>query len=106
MKSSLTALALAVGLAVAGAPIARAHDGAHAAEAMTVGEVKKVDASAEKITIKHGPIPHLDMTEGMTMVFKASDPAMLKNVKAGDSIRFQAEKVKGELTVTKVEKAR
>ena len=44
------------------------------------------------------------MTEDMTMVFKASDPALLKNVKAGDKIRFQPERVNGELTVTKVEK--
>src|SRR5215510_8988325 len=68
------------------------------------GEVTKVDESAGKITIKHGPIKKLDMDEGMTMVFKANDPAMLKQVKAGDKIKFDAEKVDGQFTVTKIEK--
>jgi Cu(I)/Ag(I) efflux system protein CusF len=68
------------------------------------GEVTKVDESAGKITIKHGPIKKLDMDEGMTMVFTASDPAMLKQVKAGDKIRFDAENRNGQFTVTKIEK--
>ena len=46
------------------------------------GQVTKVDESAGKITIKHGPLKKFDMDEGMTMVFRAGDPAMLKTVKA------------------------
>jgi Cu(I)/Ag(I) efflux system protein CusF len=68
------------------------------------GEVTKVDESAGKITIKHGPIKKLNMDEGMTMVFKASDPAMLKQVKPGDKIKFDADNVNGQFTVTKIEK--
>jgi Cu/Ag efflux protein CusF len=68
------------------------------------GEVVKVDESAGKITIKHGPIKKLNMDEGMTMVFKANDPAMLKQVKRGDKIRFDANNVNGQFTVTKIEK--
>lgn len=45
------------------------------------GLVTKVDESAGKITIKHGPIRKFDMDEGMTMVFRANDPATLKAVK-------------------------
>ena len=71
---------------------------------MVDGEVTKVDESAGKITIKHGPIKKLDMEEGMTMVFKASDPAMLKQVKPGDKISFDADNVNGQFTVTKIEK--
>ena len=71
---------------------------------MVDGEVTKVDEPAGKITIKHGPIKKLDMEEGMTMVFKASDPAMLKQVKPGDKIRFDADNVNGQFTVTKIEK--
>jgi Cu(I)/Ag(I) efflux system periplasmic protein CusF len=71
---------------------------------MVDGEVTKVDESAGKITIKHGPIKKLDMDEGMTMVFKASDAAMLKRVKAGDKIKFNAENVNGQYIVTKIEK--
>src|ERR1700682_5002420 len=72
---------------------------------MTDGEVIKVDESAGKITIKHGPIKKLDMPdEGMTMVFRASNPAMLKQVKPGDKIKFDADNVNGQFTVTKIEK--
>lgn len=69
------------------------------------GQVVKVDPSAEKITIKHGPIPKLGMDEGMTMVFK-TNPAMLKAVKVGDKVKFDAEQVNGEYTVTTIEKTK
>lgn len=73
---------------------------------MIDGTVTKIDAAAGKITLKHGPIKKLDMDEGMTMVFRAADPAMLKAVKAGDKVRFDADKVNGQFTVTKIEKAK
>jgi Cu/Ag efflux protein CusF len=69
------------------------------------GRVEKVDSAAGKITIEHGPIPNLDM-EAMTMVFRAGDPAMLKQVKRGDRVRFTAERVNGQITVTKIQKGR
>jgi Cu/Ag efflux protein CusF len=31
--------------------------------------------------------------DGMTMVFKAGDPAMLKDVKAGHKVKFTADRV-------------
>jgi Cu(I)/Ag(I) efflux system protein CusF len=70
------------------------------------GQVTKVDQSAKKITIKHGPIRKLDMDEGMTMVFVAPDPNMLKAVKAGDKVKFDAERVNGQLTLKTIEKAK
>jgi len=70
------------------------------------GQVTKVDESAGKITIKHGPIKKFDMDEGMTMVFRAGDPAMLKQVKAGDKVNFVPGRVDGQLTVTKIEKVK
>jgi Cu/Ag efflux protein CusF len=75
-----------------------------AQQSLADGEVTKVDESAGKITIKHGPIKKLNMDEGMTMVFKANDPAMLKQVKPGDKIKFDADNVNGQYTVTKIEK--
>jgi Cu(I)/Ag(I) efflux system protein CusF len=72
---------------------------------MIGGVVTKVNESAEKITIKHEPIPNLDMGE-MTMVFRAADKAMLKQVKKGDKIRFTAERVNGQITVTSIGKAK
>lgn len=77
---------------------------ATAAELPSVkGEIKKVDTSAGKVTIKHDAIPNLEM-DGMTMVFKAADPAMLTGLNAGDKINFQADKVNGQITVVKIEK--
>jgi len=74
------------------------------AKLMVEGEVVKVDQSAGKITIKHGPIKKLAMDEGMTTVFRADDPALLKQVRAGDKIKLDAENVNGEYKVTKIEK--
>jgi Cu/Ag efflux protein CusF len=70
------------------------------------GQVTKVDQSAGKITIKHGPARKLGMDEGMTMVYMAKDRAMLKTVKAGDKIKFDADQVNGQFTVTKIEKTK
>ncbi len=70
------------------------------------GQVMKVDQPAGKITIKHGPAKRLGMESGMTMVYKAQDPAMLKAVKAGNKIKFDAAQVNGQYTVTKIETAK
>jgi Cu(I)/Ag(I) efflux system protein CusF len=75
------------------------------AQSLSDGEVRKVDKDAKKITIKHGPLQNLDMPP-MTMVFQVKDPAMLEQVKAGDKVKFQAEKVGGAFTVTKIEPAK
>ena len=69
---------------------------------MTEGEVRKVDKEAKKITLKHGPISNLDMP-AMTMVFQVADPAMLEQVKAGDKVRFSADKAGSGYAVTKIE---
>jgi Cu(I)/Ag(I) efflux system protein CusF len=73
---------------------------------MINGQVTKVDESAGKITLKHGPIKKLDMNEGMTMVFRVQDPAMLRQVKVGDKVRFDADRINGQFTVTRIEKAK
>jgi Cu(I)/Ag(I) efflux system protein CusF len=96
MRSVLLATAMAAFLASAPA----------GAQALINGAVMKVDESAGKITLKHGPIKKLDMDEGMTMVFRAADPAMLKALKAGDKVKFDADKINGQFTVTKIEKAK
>ncbi len=73
---------------------------------MVDGQVTKIDESAGKITLRHGPIKKFDMDDGMTMVFRAQDPAMLKQVKVGDKIKFETDKVNGQFTVTKIQKAK
>lgn len=69
---------------------------------MTDGEIRKVDKDTKKITIKHGEIKNLDMP-GMTMVFQVKDPAMLDKVKAGDKVKFTAEKTGGAIVVTDIQ---
>ena len=69
----------------------------------TEAEVRKVDKAAGKVTLKHGPIKKFDM-ESMTMVFRVADPAMLDKMKAGDKIEFEADRVNGAITLTKIGK--
>lgn len=75
-----------------------------AESAMAEGEVRKVDMDAKKITIRHGPIPALNMPP-MTMVFQVRDPALLDAAKAGDKIRFSAEQDRGAFVVNRIERA-
>jgi Cu/Ag efflux protein CusF len=101
------ALMVVVGAILAGPALWRAAmPEAAAQEALIDGQVMKIDQSGGKITIKHGPAPRLGMENGMTMVYKAQDPAMLKAIKAGNKIKFDAEQVNGQYTVTKIEKAK
>lgn len=102
MKRNALAAVAVTALLMVGAPAG----GIAQTEPMIAGQVTKVDESAQKITIKHGPLKKFDMDEGMTMVFRAADPAMLKSVKAGDKIRFVPDRVNGQFTVTKIEKAK
>ena len=67
------------------------------------GEIRKVDKDAGKLTIKHGPIPSIDMPP-MTMVYRVKDAAMLDQLKPGDKVKFSAEKVGGAYTVTAIDK--
>lgn len=68
------------------------------------GEVRRVDARAQTITLKHGEIRNLDMPP-MTMAFKVQDPALLAQIKAGDKVRFTADKLGGNYTVLSLEPA-
>lgn len=72
---------------------------------MVDGQVTKVDESAKKITLRHGPIKKFGMDEGHTMVFAVQDPALLKQVKTGDKVKFVPDRVNGQFVVTKIEKA-
>jgi Cu/Ag efflux protein CusF len=69
------------------------------------GQVTKIDEAQAKITLKHGPITNLNM-DGMTMVFAVTDATALKTVKVGDKVKFEADRVNGRLTVTKIERAK
>jgi Cu/Ag efflux protein CusF len=63
-----------------------------ASTAAVAAEVRKVDAAQNKITLRHDPIPHLDMS-AMTMVFEvreAADRKLLPQIKPGQRLRFVA----------------
>ncbi|MEH6434759.1 copper-binding protein [Massilia sp. DD77] len=105
------AAAIALGAASLGAGAQHTghegHEHAHAptpaaAAALAEAEVKKVDKEAGKITLRHGELKNLGMAP-MTMVFRVKDAAMLDTVKAGDKVRFAAERANGALTVVQLE---
>jgi Cu(I)/Ag(I) efflux system protein CusF len=101
---------LLIGLAAAtGAPFASLAS-LHPAQAQSSGPVRgqviDVDQSAGEITIRHGPMKKLGMDHGMTMVFHAQDPAMLRRVKAGERVKFEAKDKNGEYSVTRIEKVK
>ncbi len=96
MNRWIAALTLATSAVLAAAP---------AQAQSTDAEVMKIDKAQQKITLKHGEIKNLDMPP-MTMVFRAQDPAMLDAVKVGDKVKFDADKVGGQYTVTKLAPAR
>lgn len=85
--------------ATTGAPDALAAATAPASLPEVEGEIRKVDAAAGKLTIRHGPIDNLDMG-AMTMIFRVKEPEMLTRVQAGDKVRFTVDRVDGLLTVT------
>lgn len=70
------------------------------------GEVKKIDESAGKITVHHGPMKAFDMENPMTMVYRVKDSAILKQVKVGEKVQFDVTRENGAFTITKVQKTK
>jgi Cu(I)/Ag(I) efflux system protein CusF len=103
--------ALLLGIVVVAPAMAAGDHAGHAKDAkpvatadagdMSDGEVRKIDKSAGKITLKHGEIKNLDMP-GMTMVFQVKDPALLDKVKEGDKVKFKAAKEGSSYVVTEM----
>ena len=106
----LLAAILIAGAAALGASTALAQNdrpvATAAAAQLADGEIRKVDKEAKKLTIRHGPLPELDMPTPMTMVYQVRDPALLEQVKPGDKVKFAAEKIGGAFTVTRIEPAK
>ena len=70
------------------------------------GEVRKIDEGTGKITLKHGPAKSLGMDEPMTMVYRVKDPALLRQVKVGDKVQFEAEGGDAGYTITSIRKTK
>ncbi|TAJ93872.1 MAG: copper-binding protein [Gammaproteobacteria bacterium] len=111
MKIFLSALIIALGSFTTITGCAQEDHSIHDAMAQTDmqatvplvhGEVKKVDKTAGTVTLAHDAIPNLEMP-AMTMSFKVEDAGWLERMQPGDHIRFSAENVDGEFTVTHFE---
>lgn len=63
------------------------------------GEVRKIDLSQGKLTLKHAEIKALDMP-AMTMVFKLRDSKQAEGLSVGDKVLFEAQRIDGQYTVT------
>lgn len=79
----------AVGLAVA------------APSAPVQGEVRRINPGEGKITLKHEPIPELDLP-AMTLVFRVQDTRLMANVKPGDKVTFTADRIDGQYTIISI----
>lgn len=75
---------------------------AQAQQGNATGEVRRIDAAAGKITLKHGTIDALELP-GMTLVYLI-DPALLVGIEPGDKVKFTAERRNGEYVVIKISK--
>lgn len=102
-KFAIAVAAMVAAMGVATAQTAAPATAAVAPAALTSGEIRKVDASQGKVTIKHEAIANLDMP-AMTMVFHAAKPELLAGLKAGDRIRFRAENSSAGFTVTEIQR--
>ena len=75
-----------------------------AQSAVIEGVVDKI--SSANITLKHGPAPSLGFKEGVTMMYQVRDPAMIKDLKAGDKVKFEAEGDDAGFVVTTIQKSK
>jgi Cu/Ag efflux protein CusF len=77
--------------------------GGTAALAQSVdGEILKIDKPQQRITLRHGPIKNIDMP-AMSMTFRITDPHWVDTFKVGDKVKFDADKVNGNYTITRLE---
>ena len=65
------------------------------------GDVIKVDLTSGIITIQHEPNQRLKLGQA-TDTFRVSEPIMLNAIRPGAHIRFAADRINGELAITKI----
>lgn len=78
--------------------------GAVYAGELATGEIRKINSSTGKVTVKHGEIKSVQMPP-MTMVFGVADKAMLEGLKEGDKVKFDVKQEGSNYTVTEIKKA-
>lgn len=75
---------------------------AQSPEAKASGEVRRIDAEAGKITLKHGNIDVLQLP-AMTLVYRI-EPILLEGIQVGDKVKFTAQRLNNEYVVIKITK--
>ena len=93
----------ALGAVAATAALALFSCAAFAQSASADGEIRKIDAKANRVIIKHGEWKGMDM-QAMTMAFRVRDAAVLSGLKVADTVRFVVEKDGGDYVVTAIER--
>ena len=68
----------------------------------TDAEVKRIDTARQRIVLKHGEIPNLEMP-GMTMAFGVRNPDWLTQLKPGQTLQVKIEELNGALTITAIQ---
>lgn len=92
------ATAAAAPESAADGPVAAAADG------LSEDEIRKLYPGERKLLIRHGDMPQLGMGP-MTMVFAVKTASLLKGLKAGDKVRFTAERQGEAYVVTAIQAA-
>lgn len=93
LLATLTATALLAAAAPAATAQPAGHDAHHGAapaaarSATGTGIVQKLDAAKGEVTLKHGPLPPLNMP-AMTMSFPVKDRASLAGLKPSQKVEF------------------
>lgn len=105
MKNLLIAIALGCSLAIPAfaAEQAATPSSSEAAANMNQGEVRKIDAATQKITLRHGPIASMGMPP-MTMVFGVQDAGLLESISVGDKVNFVVEQKGTQFVVTELQR--
>ena len=106
--ASLAAVALILPVSLPAVAQSHAGHGSMSAAQSTSkvdGEIRKIDKTAGKVTIKHGEIKQMGMPP-MTMMFPVKDKALLDKVKEGDRVLFSLASEGGSMVVTAIEPAK
>lgn len=98
-------------IAMLGLLSANAFASSHSAEpavssaaAISQAEVRKIDMTQQKITLRHGPLADLGMPP-MTMVFSVQDATQLEGLKVGDKVQFVAQQQGSQFVATELQPA-
>ncbi len=68
---------------------------------LIAGEIVKIDAERGEVTLRHEPIAHLHLP-ARTTIFHYIDARVIIRAKAGDKVRFRADRFEGTLRVTAI----